>query len=707
MFLLAWGTGGRNDKVSTAKPELPPPTTRRSPSASFSLLDKVKRKREAFDDVSVEAREVGKPDPMDHFDISVVHANEMAQRKLPEQQDSLDEKPTPRFPPPEAQPERAEWLQPQSAGHGNFSPPKDYQPPEHRTAFSQERSESDEGNVSIHTSLRGSIEAQFSLEILLKHRELRLIDQELAKCQISLEQLRRCQAIPYVAMPSGSEGMQGAGYGVGPSAGRDSLRAPEWSGTNGPYTRHYKQWLMSDTIFGDSDADSIPPPQSTANPVQDRSIRASVSAKSNFATQSRAQRGSGNARLKALPSGYAEPKEDKGPMIVRRSTDGLMVKLVCLDCRRSDFNSAQGFINHCRIAHSRNFQSHDAAAIACGEKVELDHTGGIIGESTSSTSDGMALVHPLIRSASVVGSVTPQTVESTLKRKRPSSFLETAENSLLQKSRHSIPVPSSFKPSPETPHLSALFAKSGRGGNLEEEVVKAKTRIEIDLQSESEDEVDSPAIENPVEPSTRPAILSTYGVMRKDRLPTTGVMSPAQPAYSPGTETTISRSRRPKQLTNMDSREMYSSTYNMPSLDQPSRHPTNETHEALTEDAPTSPNLSPNTIEAHQAPSLVSDDGDYEASRSECSSSSSDDDDELRQNYLGFGFKEHDDQEAEELGGRSAAAGADHVSLSASPKGSHSTRRSSALASSGTIPDPEPHVGFTNPRRRSRKKGGK
>ncbi|KAI4212513.1 MAG: hypothetical protein LQ351_004765 [Letrouitia transgressa] len=667
----------------------------------------MKRKRGPFDDVSVEDREVDKRDPMDHFDISVVHGNNLAQRELPEQQDSLEEKPTP-FSPPEAQPERAEWLHHQSVGSCNLSLPRDYQPPEPRTALSQERFGSDEVDVSIYGSLRGYIEAQFSLEILLKHRELRLIDQELAKCQISLEQLRRCQAIPFVAMPSSSQGMQDADSGVGSSAGKDSSLVPEWSGTNGPYTRHYRQWLMSDRAFGDSDKDIIPQLQSTANAVPDRSIRASVSAKSNLASQSRTQRGSGSARLKALPSGYAEPKEDKGPMIVRRSTDGLMVKLVCLDCRRSDFNSAQGFINHCRIAHSRNFQSHDAAAIACGEKVELDHTGGIIGESTSSTNDSMGLVHPLIRNASVVASAPPHSIESTLKRKRPSSFLGTTETPLLQKSRHPIPALPSFKPSPETPHLSALFAKSGRGGNLEEEVVKAKTRIEIDPQSESEDGVDSPAIENSVEPSIRPAILSTFGVMRKDRLPTTGAMSPAQPAYTPHTETTISQSRRPKQLTNMDSREVYPSPYNMTGPDQPSRHPTGKTHEALTEDAPASPNLSPNTIEAHQAPSLVSDDGDYEASRSECSSSSSDDDDdEPRQSFLGFGFDEHDDQEAEELGGRSAAAGADHVSLSASPKGSHSTRRSSALASSGTIPDPEPHVSFTNPRRRSRKKGGK
>ena len=40
-------------------------------------------------------------------------------------------------------------------------------------------------------SVQQAIEAQINYEILLKHNELRLIEQDLAKCQISLEQLRR------------------------------------------------------------------------------------------------------------------------------------------------------------------------------------------------------------------------------------------------------------------------------------------------------------------------------------------------------------------------------------------------------------------------------------------------------------------------------------------------------------------------------------
>lgn len=50
-------------------------------------------------------------------------------------------------------------------------------------------------------------------------------------------------------------------------------------------------------------------------------------------------------------------------------------RLECLDCKRSDFSSAQGFINHCRIAHQREYASHEAAAFACGQTVaEPDET---------------------------------------------------------------------------------------------------------------------------------------------------------------------------------------------------------------------------------------------------------------------------------------------------------------------------------------------
>ncbi|KAK6198519.1 uncharacterized protein RJT21DRAFT_48824 [Scheffersomyces amazonensis] len=61
-----------------------------------------------------------------------------------------------------------------------------------------------------------------------------------------------------------------------------------------------------------------------------------------------------------------------------RRTDGVIVKLTCPDCQRSNFSSAQGFLNHSRIAHSKEYTSQDAAALKCGSiipEIRQDPTG--------------------------------------------------------------------------------------------------------------------------------------------------------------------------------------------------------------------------------------------------------------------------------------------------------------------------------------------
>ena len=215
-----------------------------------------------------------------------------------------------------------------------------------------------------------NIKSHFSLEILLKHRELRLIDQEIAKCQVALEQMRRCQIVPYPATTSKIEDMMAVTVGVGasrtPTTGEKIPESPTpWGIHDGPYARHYAHWLLPDPIFDGGVISDTPGRPVSGKKTVERSTRAGKMPQT-VATpaKNRAQRGSTTSRLQALPAGYPEPKEEKGPMIVKRSTDGKMVKLVCLDCRRENFNSAQGFINHCRIAHGRGFASHDAAALA-------------------------------------------------------------------------------------------------------------------------------------------------------------------------------------------------------------------------------------------------------------------------------------------------------------------------------------------------------
>ncbi|KAJ5494660.1 hypothetical protein N7463_010747 [Penicillium fimorum] len=254
------------------------------------------------------------------------------------------------------------------------------------------------------TRLRETITAQLSLEVLLKHNELRLIDQEIAKCQVALEQLRRCGEIPYpgsrVAGVS-SDVSSGTGASVlAPGNGPAPMSPAPWGVTEGPYARHYARWLLPDPRFDGGDVDSGMLANSL---VEGRSTRGNPGEMGMLAGKSRPQRGSTGAKHTALSTGYPVVKEKSGPMLIRRKSDGVLVKLVCLDCRRDNFSSTQGFINHCRIAHNRNFASHDAAAMACGQSVQVDDAGIVVGGSAEPTANATTpgYVHPLIRSTHV------------------------------------------------------------------------------------------------------------------------------------------------------------------------------------------------------------------------------------------------------------------------------------------------------------------
>ncbi|KAL8926440.1 MAG: hypothetical protein Q9208_002983 [Pyrenodesmia sp. 3 TL-2023] len=553
-------------------------------------------------------------------------------------------------------------------------------------------------------ALRKTVEVQFSLEILLKHRELRLIDQEIAKCQVALEQLRRCQIIPYPAMTSDSEDMLAVASSTGRTLENYAPDAPPWGVTTGPYTRHYRQWLLADRTFGDHVAEEASPLQHRS--LSERSVRASTAGKSSQAAQSRAQRGAASARLKALPHGYPEAKEDKGPMIVKRSTDGQAVKLVCLDCRRSDFNSAQGFINHCRIAHSRNFQSHDAAAVACGEEVELDQAGGVAGEANTAVTSGAGLVHPLVRSAHVARSAAPTppmelpkwepSNAGSAEVKTPGPMTRSGEST----SHHSSPP---FRPSPQTPHLSALFARIGRGTDLEEEVNLAKTKVDIDAVIPSDDEVEEDVEANVPQTCNRPASHSTRGVVRPDLHPNSAVMSPAQLDLAPSVKPPKFGSRKPKDLNIHASHPRSSSSFSIlhgrTDDNQQSRN-----HHLPIHDGATSPNLSPDTVEPHQAPSLVSDDDEFENTHSECSSSA-DLAEDLEQHYFGLDFQNGHDDAMEDLEGSST--GTKHLALGAGPKGAPASQKTSSMRAPDAVRDDNRHVSFASPLRRPRKKGTK
>jgi len=225
--------------------------------------------------------------------------------------------------------------------------------------------------IADMTPLQQIIDNEFNMAMLMKHNELRLIEQELAKCQVALEQLRRCELRPYPGYdcPS-SEVTQGTGPAIlpGPGMSRPAYAAPHGV-TDGPYSRHYRQWLLRDPDF-----DSMPmhmySSMDTPTSAGGRSTRNLGSARKSVSSRTHAV----TNRIDSLPSipNYPAPapKDKSAPLVLRRSTDNQLVKLICNNCLRGNFSSIQGFLNHCRIAHKVDYKSHDLAAIDCGRLLD-------------------------------------------------------------------------------------------------------------------------------------------------------------------------------------------------------------------------------------------------------------------------------------------------------------------------------------------------
>ncbi|GKZ18925.1 hypothetical protein AbraIFM66951_001883 [Aspergillus brasiliensis] len=484
-------------------------------------------------------------------------------------------------------------------------------------------------------TLRETLEAQLSLEVLLKHNELRLIDQEIAKCQVALEQLRRCAEIPY-------PGSRVAGYSQSVSNGTGAaVWAPEngpapqspapWGVVEGPYSRHYSRWLLPDPRFdgGEVEPDT---PLSGLPLMEGRTTRGSSGDLGSLAGKTRPQRGSASAKLQALPNGYPAPKDKAGPMLIRRKSDNVLVKLVCLDCGRDNFSSTQGFINHCRIAHSRNYTSHDAAAMESGKPVEVDEAGAVVGgrvESSSSTVGTGGFVHPLIRTAHGIepSSKTPSSASEAVgdnatprKRscpsRRASTGVETPRAAACPQweSRRGTPAAAgasrhtSFLGSPATPHLSSLMQSRGVGLDLDRLVGEAKTTVDLGEYTSDEGESDSESVAPPEAMSHE----QKAAAVRAGRQPmrTTASQTAAQrPGSRKGLDKT---SHKPFPLESLTPTKPvpYQSPYGAVSC--PSRPPQLDGLREVDGTEPSS-NLSPTTIESNQAPSLVSDDDDYEA----------------------------------------------------------------------------------------------
>ena len=468
-----------------------------------------------------------------------------------------------------------------------------------------------------------TIQAIINQEILFKHRELRLIEQELAKCQISLEQIRRCQLIPYPGSQGIIENMtSGVGPAIEPKPGftRPQYAAP-WGVTDGPYARHYAKWLVPDPSFDSMHQQQLQAYNQTFTVgAEGRALRGgpvSADHRQSIGGKGRLSRISTGNNFQALPADYPTPKEKAGPLIIKRASDGQFVKLVCTDCHRANFSSAQGFLNHCRIAHHQDYKSHDAAAIACGQPVDSNEVSAQI-ETQQPSASAVAqpptnphLVHPYItggppadlRAASylakksAMGSHSDSPTQNSAQGRKEIA-LNQPSNSMTANSpsvfRASDATSSPFTPSPAAPHLSGLLQRAGSNIDLAQIVAKAKERPEI--ESEPEESGDESELPTPAGPAPRSSLAAGRPTTAGGVRPMSGIgMSPA-PLERPSSR---KGHRQPPGSSNVQVRPMSRSIN--PALPRLAQLP-------HAEEVPGTPELSPHTLESN--PGLVSDRGE-------------------------------------------------------------------------------------------------
>lgn len=355
--------------------------------------------------------------------------------------------------------------------------------------------------LSDLTPLQQVIENEFNMQILMKHNELRLIEQELAKCQVALEQLRRCELRPYPGTNTPSMSVsEGLGPAVAPSPGftRPSHPAP-YGVTEGPYSRHYRQWLLYDPQFDSLSPQAIAQAEHLAN-AAGRSTRNNGQHSRKTGSKSLGTSTRASDPLQSIPNYPAAPAKDKSaPLVLKRSTDNQLVKLICNDCKRGNFSSIQGFLNHCRIAHKVDYKSHDSAAVDCGQLLDEHELANLPAEAhaasapkpppaRASASSASAVTHRNLVHPMNTPNATPVTTPRPVAPKAAARGLSTPAT-----------MPgnaATFKPSNQVPRLSAYFAKHNMGGDLEQATAAAKQKVDLgadeDLQSPDTSEANSP-----------------------------------------------------------------------------------------------------------------------------------------------------------------------------------------------------------------------
>lgn len=188
--------------------------------------------------------------------------------------------------------------------------------------------------------LKQLLTEQLDLEVQLKHKQLQNVDRELGKCEGQMVMLRKFFDIPHTTRLENEPHEFAVKY-------YDLL--------NNALTTTY-------TELKDTEEAAI-----RAQEAAESAISVSQSVPMEFPDLPGAghvyRTRSLTSLLRPVFSTLIDPN-DLGCLF--RRTDGVIVKITCRDCTRSNFKSMLMFINHARNAHSKEYGSQDEAALRCG-----------------------------------------------------------------------------------------------------------------------------------------------------------------------------------------------------------------------------------------------------------------------------------------------------------------------------------------------------
>ncbi len=111
----------------------------------------------------------------------------------------------------------------------------------------------------------------------------------------------------------------------------------------------------------------------------------------------------------------------------RDATTNAIARLLCPDCSRGDFPRVQSLLNHCRIQHGREFNSHDDCIRGCAVHVPADEEAWVIENGSELRHGGLPSLRRLFEMA--VGSSGTLEIAST-------NGTSTAQSNVNQEGSH-------------------------------------------------------------------------------------------------------------------------------------------------------------------------------------------------------------------------------------------------------------------------------